>query len=411
MIPIKPFDTYKWRWLSVAPTESLLEPPVLLGVLRVLARHEGKAQSSAEIAEELRKVQIDTHTPVNLARTGTRNLIRNSGQYWKGTGLLAPNRGEIHLTSLGQRVAAGNITQGEFAAIMVQQTILPNPWTYSPEEAAKWERAGLVIRPLALILAVIEEIALQTGDNKAAFLTARELINVVIPLAGIKYLASLIAEYVINYRRGSLDLSRWPDCAPAANDHRLAREFLLFLSNFGFCRRVNAGLRLDERYYLDELFDVSALTPQTSASIFTDETNREAVVNEVRHSPLPSIIDRQRIMTTVLKRPNQAKFRDSTLKAYNTRCFLTGEEMTEVLEAAHIIPAAHGGNDKPDNGICLRVDIHRLFDSGNIRIKPTGDILLSEATAKSTNYSLLPSKIIIPTFVNPAHIQWRDSYL
>jgi hypothetical protein len=129
MIPIKPFDTYKWRWLSVAPTESLLVPSVFLGVLRTLARHEGQAPSEPALAAELARVQAETGSPVNLARSGERNLIRNSGQYWKGTGLLEPDRGEIHLTPIGRRVAEGKIAQTEFTALMIQQTVLPNPWT------------------------------------------------------------------------------------------------------------------------------------------------------------------------------------------------------------------------------------------------------------------------------------------
>ena len=154
--PIKPFPTYKWRWLSYAPTESLLNPPVFLGVLRVLARHEDQAPSNPAIAKELAKVKSETGTRVDLVRTPERNLIRNSGQYWKGTGLLLPDRGDIHLTPLGRNVAQGKVTQGEFAAIIVQQTVLPNPWTYSKQEVAKWQAAGLEIRPLSLILEVLE---------------------------------------------------------------------------------------------------------------------------------------------------------------------------------------------------------------------------------------------------------------
>jgi hypothetical protein len=411
MSPVKPFDTYKWRWLSVAPTESLLKPPVFLGVLRVLGRHEGNAPSTPEIAAELRKVQADTGTPVNLARTADRNIIRNSGQYWKGTGLLTPDRGEIHLTSLGRRIAQGRITQGEFAAIMVQQTRLPNPWTYSAEEIAKWKNAGLELRPLALILKIIEELGRNHGDGEAAFLTPRELIKVVIPLAGEQTPASEIAADVARFRRLELDITCWPDCAPGANDERLAREFLLFLSNFGLCRLVAGTSRLDEKYYLDELFDVAALTAATDVSIFTDDTDRDAVVEAVRHSALPSIIERQRTVTSVLRRPGQARFRENILGVYCGRCFLTGEEIPEVLEAAHIIPVTHGGDDLDDNGICLRVDIHRLFDSGNIRIRPTGELMVSEAVAASKNYRSLPRTVEIPRFVKPANVEWRDAYL
>lgn len=411
MIPSKPFDSYKWRWLSVLPTEGLLNPPVLLGVLRVLARHEEEAPSVPAIRCELAIVERDTKTPVNLARDPKRNLIRHSGQYWKGTGLLAPDSGVIHLTSLGRKIAEGRVTQSEFAAIIVQQTVLPNPWTYEPAEVAKWQAAKLEIRPFALILEIIEELGRSYEDGKVSYLSPRELIEVVIPLAGQKTLAREIASYVARYRRNELDVSKWPDCAPESNDHRLAREFLLFLSNFGLCRKMDAKLALDEKYYLDELFDVAALTAPTTASIFTDDKSREAVVETVRNSMLPSIIERQRIITTSFKRSGQVKFRESILEAYCGRCLLSGEKIPEVLEAAHIIPIMHDGDDLLDNGICLRVDIHRLFDSGNIRIQPNGDLMFSDAVAASRNYNALPTNVTIPKFVKSANLQWRNAYL
>ncbi len=41
---------------------------------------------------------------------------------------------------------------------------------------------------------------------------------------------------------------------------------------------------------------------------------------------------------------------------------------------AHIIPVGHGGTDAVGNGLCMRVDIHRLFDNGKIRIAPDGEV-------------------------------------
>lgn len=410
MIPTKPFPSYKWRWLSVAPTESLLDPPVFLGVLRVLSRHENKRPSETAILEELQTVKDETKTKVDLVRTRDRNLIRNSGQYWKGTGLLRPTQGEIHLTPLGRKVAQGSITQGEFAAIMVQQTILPNPWTYSVQELAKWRDAGLEIRPLALILEILEKLGRHHGGLKAAYITPTELIRIAIPLAGTKSTSVNIALSISQHRKGKLDISSWPDCAPAANDPRLAKEFLLFLSNFGFCRCVRENSSMEKKYYLDELFDTDAMTMLTNSSIFTKNANADTIVEEIRHSPLPSIIERQRSVSMVLSRPGQTKFRSNVLKAYSEQCFLTGESIGEVLEAAHIIPVKHGGSDESDNGFCLRVDLHRLYDSGNIRIKPTGDLIFSDSVSSSKNYSSLPRKISIPSFVNSANIQWRDKY-
>ena len=411
MTPAKPFPTYKWRWLSVAPTESLLSPPIFLGVLRVLARHENESPADTTIVKELARVTKETNSPVNLARTGDRNLIRNSGQYWKGTGLLLPDRGTIHVSPLGRKVAAGSITQGEFAGIMVRQTVLPNPWTYTAQEIAKWRAANLEIRPLALILEVLEQLGQSRGGVASAFITPGELIRICIPLAGVKATPAEIADAISEHRDGVLDVSMWPDCTPESNDKRLAREFLLFLSNFGLCHRIEAATHLEERYGLDELYDTQLLAARGEGSIFAGRgAGTDEIVEAVRHSPLPSIIERQRTLATVLARPGQSRFRETVLNAYANRCYLTGDSIGEILEAAHIIPVTHKGGDGVENGICLRVDVHRLFDTGNIRIRATGELVFSDALRASPNYTVLPSRINLPPFVNPANIRWRDDY-
>jgi hypothetical protein len=150
MTPTKPFAGYKWRWLSFQPTESLLLAPIFLGVIRALSVHENEAFSTEALRDDLALVEHETGSPVNLARVPERNLFRNSGQYWRGTGLITGDPGVIHLTNLGRGVASGRVTQGEFAALMVQQTVLPNPATYRPEDIAEWQEAGLQLRPLSV---------------------------------------------------------------------------------------------------------------------------------------------------------------------------------------------------------------------------------------------------------------------
>ncbi|MCZ7494294.1 HNH endonuclease signature motif containing protein [Agrobacterium rhizogenes] len=412
MIPKKPFETYKWRWLSVAPSEGLLEAPVFLGVLRVLAKHENEAPSNEAVAKDLSKVQAETKTDIDLGRTANRNLIRNSGQYWKGTGLMLSERGIIRLTDLGKKVSSGKITQGDFAALMVQQTVLPNPQTYKPEEVKKWNDAGLEIRPMQLILEVINAIGLRYGTSEA-FLTPNELIEVVIPLAGVKEPAADMVSYVIKYRKvGAAVVAGWPNCAPEANDRRLAREFMLFLANFDILRRGEPhDDRYNQRFHLDELFDANAVTLPAAPSIFTGTEAAEKALEEVQHSELPSIIERQRATAQVLVRKGQAKFRNTVLGAYSSKCLLTGEELPQVLEAAHIVPVGNGGSDDQNNSFCLRVDIHRLYDGHHIRIAENGDLLLTDRVRDSHNYGALPKSIVIPKFVNPANVAWRNNYL
>ncbi len=154
--PTKPFPTYKWRWLHTQPTESRLKLPVYKGVLRAALNSQGLAKSSVELFNELSKVETDPRRrnstndqggQVELARDTARNILRNSGQYWTGTGVLVNVRGKVELTSLGQKFAGGALTNDEFAALMVRNTVLPNPQTYSDAEIAKWRDAGLRIKP------------------------------------------------------------------------------------------------------------------------------------------------------------------------------------------------------------------------------------------------------------------------
>jgi hypothetical protein len=414
MVPTKPFPTFKWRWLCLTPTEGLLEPEVFLGVLRVLHNHEGQKPSSSGVIADLGQVATDTGTTVDLSRTGDRNLIRNSGQYWKGTGLMRPTRGVIELTNLGRGVADGKITLSEFIAVMIEQTILPNPWTYSAAEISNWKKAGLQIRPLELILAVISETSAQSNPTtRSNYLTPEELIKVVIPLSGIKMSASKIANYVLKFRSNQAVVKGWPDCAPVSNDKRFAREFILFLSNFGILRKEGGSRSAgQERFYLDDPIDSAAISSAfTGLDMFSSDLQRKAILTVVRHSNLPSLIDRRRVATTVLDRKGQEKFRKDIIKAYMSTCFLTGEKIPNVLEAAHIIPVTKKGDDEVCNGICLRVDVHRLFDLGGIRITPAGQVVLSDVVASSPNYQYLPKKVTIPPFVKPANLHWRISYL
>lgn len=138
--------------------------------------------------------------------------------------------------------------------------------------------------------------------------------------------AAEIAKLIIQYRRGRLDVSAWPDCTPAANDKRLAREFLLFLDNFGLCRRVEGNTNLEDRYFVDEALDSDVISNLTTASIFMGDVQAEEVLDAVRHSSMPSIIERQRTTTTVLSRTGQPKFRKQILKV-SPRLSAQGTEM------------------------------------------------------------------------------------
>jgi len=269
--------------------------------------------------------------------------------------------------------------------------------------------AGLLIRPLALILEIAD--CLRTTAEEDGYLTPGELEKVVIPLSGANASAEEIAEFVFEYRRDASVVNGWPDCAPEANDSRIAREFLLFLANFGVFSKVEGTNRFDERYCLEEAVDVSALSDISGSSIFlSDEDAQKEIVNALAGTRLLNFVARSRIATTRLDRSGQGKFKDAIFKAYGGRCILTGERIPEVLEAAHIVPVRYHGSDEVGNGFCMRVDLHRLYDSGNLRIFPDGTLKKTGVVLTSTDYSRLPATVAIPRFVNQANLNWRKSY-
>jgi hypothetical protein len=410
--PTLPFPGYKWRWASFQPTEGLNDPSVFLGVLRTLYQFQGCPPSDPRLIRALSVVKQQTNTRVDLARTPERNLIRNSGQYWKGPGLIEERHGRIELTDFGKKVADGKITRAEYAITVIKTTTLPNPRIFSSTEMASWTSVGLNIRPLELILRIASGLLSAFGAENG-YLSLKELVGIVIPLAGNN---SGIDEHIRSikaYREGRLNLGSWPNCAPAANDIRMANEYLLFLYHYGFLEKVDGRSREETKYYLTETarqeIGLISRIPTTG-----DDLVQAAQI--VRGSELPdavelALVERERKFMLRLSRSGQAKFRRDVLRAHRRTCVLTGETLEAVLEAPHIIPASKKGPDNVRNGLCMRADIHILFDNGHIRISPGGTVSYSDAVTSSVTYRALPDRITLPRFVDRGAIEWRLHYL
>ncbi len=72
----------------------------------------------------------------------------------------------------------------------------------------------------------------------------------------------------------------------------------------------------------------------------------------------------------VRQRLGQGAFRILVTDTYERRCAITQEKALPALEAAHIQPVTREGMHRIDNGLLLRSDIHRLFDTGYVTITP-----------------------------------------
>ena len=63
-------------------------------------------------------------------------------------------------------------------------------------------------------------------------------------------------------------------------------------------------------------------------------------------------------------------FKFNILKRFEGRCLVTNINVTEMLDAAHIIPVASGGTEDPNNGLLLSASVHRALDAGLWAINP-----------------------------------------
>lgn len=411
-IPNLPFPRFKWKWASVQCTEALNDPVILLGVLFRLRKLEGRGlkYSSPELARELRILSDDIRgsLTVNLAdRGGDRNIIRNSGQYWKGVGLIDSfdHSGVIRLTEFGRKVADREISQSEFAAITIQTFKLPNQVILSPKEYREWVNNKIELFPLKLIL----QICLGFEDFKERYITTEELTKIVMPLSSNS--DTEIADYVnflALFRSGKLhNLSLWPNCCTAANDCRIAREFLIFLSNYGYLVEADNNAtektnRFNRAYYLNQDLENEIRIIISSGA---GSSNLSDVGLRLRYTETIPEIERKRVLSNKLSRPNQAAFRKEVLKACE-RCVITNVSLKEVLEAAHIKPFKYKGEDTIANGFAMRSDIHTLFDTGHLRINVTGVIEVS-GQARMDYGALIPPSIRIPDFTNKDFLRWR----
>lgn len=99
--------------------------------------------------------------------------------------------------------------------------------------------------------------------------------------------------------------------------------------------------------------------------------------------------------SVVVVRDGQAEFRRQVLANHDHTCAISGCQVVQILEAAHISPYAGVHSDHMANGLCLRVDIHRLFDAFLLSIEPNSwRVVLAEALTDDPDYSALANRVL-----------------
>ncbi|MEU4360490.1 HNH endonuclease [Promicromonospora sp. NPDC023987] len=102
--------------------------------------------------------------------------------------------------------------------------------------------------------------------------------------------------------------------------------------------------------------------------------------------PLDLSDERKRSLRKVVIRGEQAAFRNRVLAAYEGRCAVTGCDVPEALEAAHIRPYSGPKSSAVANGLLLRADVHRLWDKGLMAVHDSIRVVLLSPSLQGTEY-------------------------
>jgi hypothetical protein len=130
----------------------------------------------------------------------------------------------------------------------------------------------------------------------------------------------------------------------------------------------------------------------------TDEVQGDSIVNDDKINkeilPDPYYLDtanadeRKRILANYAIREGQSKFRQALIDAQGgSACLISGCNVGDVVQAAHIMPYLGEKDNHIENGLLLRADLHLLFDKGILGINPeTFEVHLSGSAGSDSNY-------------------------
>lgn len=92
-------------------------------------------------------------------------------------------------------------------------------------------------------------------------------------------------------------------------------------------------------------------------------------------------------------RPYQAKFRTAVFTACGGKCVVSGCDVPEALDAAHLVGRNwREGHNEASDGILLRRDLHALYDSGLLTINTDGTV--SVAVTAGAHYGEFHGRVV-----------------
>ncbi len=135
-----------------------------------------------------------------------------------------------------------------------------------------------------------------------------------------------------------------------------------------FVIRNLGGSKKVELAWLNDFDDELRICVLTFHGVLPEENNF-AVSNSPNSEPI-LFGARRTTKSSVERAERDPLFKFNILKRFEGRCLITNIDVTEMLDAAHIIPVASGGTEDPNNGLLLSASVHRALDAGLWAINP-----------------------------------------
>jgi hypothetical protein len=170
--------------------------------------------------------------------------------------------------------------------------------------------------------------------------------------------------------------------------------------------KLNEAVGYKENYVIQGF---NVLTEEKSAAVLRildlgpSETPNERALKEIQNAigtagefdPESEGEGRDLVLSSICRRQGQPEFRRKLMEAYSARCSISGCDVRQTLEAAHIIPYCGPATNHPANGLLLRADLHVLFDLGLITVDPSTFAVLLAPGLRKTTYAEYEGKTLM----------------
>ncbi len=162
-----------------------------------------------------------------------------------------------------------------------------------------------------------------------------------------------------------------------------------------------------------ELFDDSQFkTPESflgvsfarqivKIKIYEGTTKHSVIAKKSKPKVLPTFQSQKNAQkktksVKLAQRKGQPKFRKDILETYDFKCAISGTNEEDALEAAHIEDYINEHSNHIKNGVCLRADIHKLFDRHLIGVDSKYKIFVSSNVGDKEYRKYNGKKLILP---------------